>query len=117
MNKMTLQEIIPAEERLATYKKALEKLEELHKISDSYGLCLLLPKIHFNISIEDDLLSDYIDEVTGEQMDFDDTTVAFPELTKEIIKAIENSDEYSSITSLNNLRMKYLKQFIEQLES
>jgi hypothetical protein len=111
---MTLQNEFSSQERLETYKKVLQVLIELGERKDSHGLCLLIPKIHFNLNLYS-YLSNHIDEITGKSMCFVDTTLAFPELTFEIISELQ-SNAAEPIQVLNNLRINFIKKFISSLE-
>ena len=96
-----LRQEIPADIRLQVYKELLE--------SERYeyvGLCILLPMTLWG-------LRDTIDDgPDGEDWDFEDTSIAFPELTKEIISLITAKDR-----KRGEKREKYLQQWIKKLES
>jgi hypothetical protein len=92
--------VVPDTIRLEVYKEALANVEK------GYGLCLLLPTKLWDIHYLDD-------GPDGLDWDFDDTKIAFPELTVEVINTIQRRRASEDIIST---REKYLKLWIEQLE-
>lgn len=97
-NITTLKKEVPKHIRLEVYKEALKRKDWINR----QGLCVVLPKILFNIA-EGEYLAD-IGEI------FTDSTIAFPELTLKTIEHITRQGNDQTI------RIQYLEQWIGELE-
>lgn len=116
-NHPSLREIVPIEIRLQIYKNALLFLKSDKKYRnseydynleyDQAGLCILLPCILWN-------LKDYLSNPkhSNEDWAYQHTSIAFPELTKDVIDNIEKCDSEKAVKK----RIKYLKQWIKILK-
>lgn len=103
------------ETRLATYERALELLEDFYSTGkylpyspkgESLGLCLLLPCILW------DLHSYLSDDPDDKSWDYEDTQIAFPELSN-YLDAISDAQ---GNTEKNNCRLECLKKMIEEVK-
>ena len=101
-------DLVPENIRLSVYRKAAEIIREkiwLYQLSEPY-LCLLLPCILWE-------LNSFLDKDPNDNIWHDpDTTLMFPELTKDVIRSIESTN---TVNEANNLRLEFLKQFIANL--
>lgn len=101
----SLKEVVPTELRLEVYKKAILCIENNIKIAGmcSHGLCLLLPCLLWDLKHPSSLTPD------NKEWNYQDTSIAFPELTEEVISKIERSKDRQAT------RANYLKAFIKKL--
>jgi hypothetical protein len=99
--------ILPKEVRLEVYKKTKQvilKNEDVFGLKRNYHLCLLLPCILWNLNY-------YLDYPTcDEYWSFSRTPIAFPELTKQDIELIQESED------INKVRLKLLNSYIKKLK-
>lgn len=107
-----LKEVVPKEIRLQVYKDALsyyksENYERLGKVL-GFGLCLSLPVHLWELSGFEELNPE------GQKWDYEDTSLAFPELTKSVINKISDIEEGENQTIK---RVYYLEQWISNLEN
>lgn len=101
--------LVPIEIRLDVYKKALKILENSRKksrLNSDDGLCLLLPCVLWNLEYWQDRAPD------GYHWYYCNTSKSFPELNYSVIEDITSKDKKRERIST---RIKYLKQFIENL--
>lgn len=111
----SLEEIVPPNIRLEIYKEALCIVENQlnnykgHRDHNSYfprGLCLLLPLLLW------DLPSVYSNTPNENIWNYYETSIAFPELTTDVIKTISTAYTYQDRIET---RIKFLTSFIETL--
>jgi len=104
---LNLKQEVPKDIRLEVYIKALESVKYTKDlVGKHYGLCLLFPILLWE-------LNNYLDNApNGEDWDWKETPIAFPELTKEVLNILGSIRIHSD---LENKRIEYLEQFIEQL--
>lgn len=102
-NITTLKKEVPKHIRLEVYKEALNREDWL----SNQGLCVGLPKIM--LGVDEQKLGFILDTATGRGMYYRDTSIAFPELTDEVIKLLENNVEPEP------LRLEYLREWIRVL--
>jgi hypothetical protein len=108
---------VPKEIRLEVYIKSLDILEDLRQnnmtsfrgLDYDDGLCLFLPTILW------DLLSWRSPAPDGYGWDWKKTTIAFPELSEDILE--ELNSQYGCAEIKINIRIEYLKQFINTLNT
>lgn len=98
---------VPRELRLEVYKETLTMFE--NNSLWFHGLCLVLPSVLWGLESYHDYAPD------GSVWDFEDTSTAFPELSKEVIEYIENIYDYTD--SMDAVRMNFLKLWIVELEN
>ena len=101
-------DLVPENIRLSVYKKAAVIIREkfwFSQLSEPY-LCLLLPCILWE-------LNSFLDKDPNDNIWQDSNTpLMFPELTKDVIRSVERT---TTKTEANNLRLKFLNQFIANL--
>jgi hypothetical protein len=109
-SKLTLDEELPINVRIAVYKKAIKDIEteEYIKYSPVSSLCIILPCILWNLE------SFNSNQPNGDMWITNETPTAFPELTEEVINKI--TFYYPSHTKIP-IRIKYLKGWIKQLQT
>ncbi len=107
-----LGQVVPAEIRLEIYKTALRIIEKQERVfgllKDSYGLCLLLPCVLWNL---DNYLSKAPD---GNNWSYFTTSSSFPELTSKVLDKLNKTE---TDEQANKIRIKFLKDFIKMLEN
>ncbi len=112
MKKYNLEQELPVEVRLEVYKKALKSFEPNGKTfgisSDGLSLCLLLLCVLRNVN-----------HFSGNCGDFDKVTIAFPELTGDIIEQLNSlrTDTPDKLEYKNSVRKELLQSFIKKLFS
>lgn len=100
--------------RLQVYKNTLNFIKGKYEAEDwitgdipeyTDGLCLLLPVILWN-------LKKYSDKTPNKKSwDYNDTSIAFPELTNKVIRSI------NSVSNKVEQRIEFLENFITKLSS
>ena len=73
--------VLPLEDRLNTYQKALDVIKSNDRLRGMLGngLCIMLPMIHWKLK----LITSYIDNCTWS---YRDTIIAFPELKRHLTR-------------------------------
>lgn len=107
--KNLLQEV-PANIRLEVYKEAIYAIENKTIKSMSRvvtGLCLVLPVVLWELENIHSLTPN------DTHWKYDDTTIAFPELTEEVVIDISNA----RLRFDDSKRIEYLNKWIKELES
>jgi hypothetical protein len=109
-NIQSLRQIVPIETRLEVYKQAIKAIENNIVVSnmDSYGLCVLLPCLLWDLKLCTSVAPD------GYDWDYEHTSIAFPELTSNRIQRIGML--MFSIQKQKDLRIHLLKLFVKKLE-
>lgn len=111
----SLKVVVPLEIKIQIYENALLFFQSDKKDWDydyhykleqhEAGLCILLPCILWN-------LPDYLSNPKTCNWAYQHTSIAFPELTKDVIDDIEKSDSEKAVKK----RIKYLKEWIKKLK-
>lgn len=112
MKKYNLEQELPVEVRLEVYKKALKSFEPNGKTfgisSDGLSLCLLLLCVLRNV-----------DHFMGNCGDFEKVTIAFPELTYDILGQLHSirTDTPDKLEYKDSVRKELLQSFVKKLFS
>jgi hypothetical protein len=106
----SLKVVVPPKQRLKVYKKALNIMEndpkKLEKMGN--GLCLILPCILWNHK------DCYQTAPDGFDWSYEQTSIAFSELTK---RQIYNIDKLSGYETQKDARIQFIKKSIKKLEN
>lgn len=104
----SLKDVVPKHIRLSVYKQAIKLIETNQYVSQmsSFGLCLLFPSLLWDLECFTDFAPSGID------WEYQDTRIAFPELTKSNLEKIY----YYHDDDKNNIRLDLLKEFVSELE-
>jgi hypothetical protein len=103
----TLRKVIPLDIRLEVYLKAKKFIETNQR---EHGLCILFPILLWNLK------SFTSDNPIGNDWDYNDTSIAFPELTREIIHNIISSYSVFGKSTIQLRRLVYINKFIKKLQ-
>lgn len=100
---------VPKQLRINVYKQAIYHIKNDIPVANIgiYGLCLVLPCLLWGFE------STHQSPPDGERWDFGQTPKAFPELTDEIMDELTFTVKTSE---KNKKRIKYLQQFVHDLE-
>jgi len=102
----TLEEIVPIDIRLTCYIKAKEFVKQSDTIDKTHGLCLLFPMMLWNLKHYGS------SQPNGKDWNYNDASIAFPELTEKIIDRIQTGITFEQ---RNKIRLYYLNKWIKKL--